>query len=55
LDESRRNVRFECRDSIGHPIWRRDYCDAHTKPLIAKARALGIDEFWHEREVRRLK
>ena len=31
----------------GHPIWRRDFCDERAKPLIAKARALGIEVYWH--------
>ncbi|MGO9604603.1 MAG: hypothetical protein ACLQAT_14640 [Candidatus Binataceae bacterium] len=39
-------VGLECRDSIGHPIWRKDFCDA--KPLIARAKALGIETFWHD-------
>lgn len=40
-------VGIECRDKIGHPIWRKDFCDQHARPLIAKARALGIEGVWH--------
>jgi len=39
-------VGVECRDRIGHPIWRKDFCGDHAQPLIAKAKALGIDVFW---------
>ena len=35
---------IECRDKIGHPIWRRDFCDEHAR-LIAKARAFGIEVY----------
>jgi len=41
-------VGVECRDSIGHPIWRKDFCEAHAKPLIARACALGIGVYWHD-------
>ena len=43
----RATVGVECRDKIGHPVWRKDFCDEHAKPLITKARALGIEVFWH--------
>jgi len=29
----RATVGIECRDSIGHPIWRKDFCDAHAKSV----------------------
>ncbi len=45
--DQRAAVGVECRDRIGHPIWRKDFCDLHAKPLIAKARALGIETYWH--------
>jgi hypothetical protein len=40
-------VGVECRDRIGHPIWRRDFCQEHATPLISRARGLGIGLFWH--------
>jgi len=31
-------IQIECRDIIiGHPFWNRDFCEAHAKPLLAKA------------------
>lgn len=30
----------ECRDSIGHPFWNRDFCEAHARPVIEKAKRL---------------
>ena len=41
----RATVGVECRDRIGHPIWRRDFCAVHARSLIARAKALGI-EVW---------
>jgi hypothetical protein len=38
---------IECRDKIGHPIWRKDFCDEHAKPLIAKAKARGVEVYLH--------
>jgi hypothetical protein len=38
----------ERRDKIGRPIWRKDFSDEDAKPFIAKARALGIEVFWHD-------
>jgi len=43
----RASVGVECRDSIGHPIWRKDFCDAHARPLIARAKARGVEVYWH--------
>ena len=43
----RATVGVECRDKIGHPIWRKDFCDEHAGPLFAKARGLGIETYWH--------
>ena len=43
----RATVGIECRDKIGHPIWRKDFCDEHAKPLIARARDRGIETYWH--------
>ena len=39
----RATVGVECRDKIGHPIWRKDFCDEHERRLVARARALGVD------------
>ena len=36
----RATIAIECRDSIGHPIWHRDFCQPHADPIIAKAKAL---------------
>lgn len=41
-----RDVGLECRDSIGHPIRRRDFCDAHARPLIEKAKTRGLEVYW---------
>jgi hypothetical protein len=38
---------LECRDSIGHLICRKDFCDDHARPLIARAEARGIETYWH--------
>jgi len=35
-------IQIECRDSIGHPFWNRDFCEAQAKPVIEKARSLRI-------------
>jgi len=43
----RATVGVECRDSIGHPTRRKDFCAAHAKPLIQSTQARGIEEFWH--------
>jgi hypothetical protein len=43
----RAKILLEGRDPIGHPIWHRELCDAHAKPLIARARARGIEVYWH--------
>jgi len=43
----RATVGVECRDRIGHPIWRKDFCDEHARPLIARAKAIGISTYWH--------
>jgi hypothetical protein len=32
---------------MGHPILSRDLCEAHARPIIAKARARGIEAYWH--------
>jgi hypothetical protein len=43
----RATVGVECRDRIGHPIWRKDFCDEYARPLIASAKARGIEVYWH--------
>jgi hypothetical protein len=43
----RATVGVECRDKIGHPIWRKDFCDEHANPLVARAKARGIEVHWH--------
>jgi hypothetical protein len=43
----RATILIEGRDRIGHPIWHRELCDEHAKPLIARARGLGIETYWH--------
>jgi len=44
----RATILIEGRDPIWHPIWHRELCDEHAKPLIAKAKALGIGVYWHD-------
>jgi hypothetical protein len=39
-------IQIECRDSIGHPFWNRDYSEAHAKPIIEKAKRLNIPVSW---------
>jgi hypothetical protein len=39
-------IQIECRDTIGHPFWNRDYCEAHAKPVIEKAERLKIPVSW---------
>jgi len=41
----RATVGVECRDRIGHPIWRKDFCDGHARPPIARARGCGIEVY----------
>ncbi len=36
---------IECCDRIGHPSLRRGFCEAHAGPLIAGAKARGIEVF----------
>jgi hypothetical protein len=42
----RATPRIECRDSIGHPFWDRDFGEAHAKPVIEKAERLKIPVSW---------
>jgi hypothetical protein len=35
-------IQIECRDSIGHPFWNRDFCEAHAKSALEKAERLKI-------------
>jgi hypothetical protein len=35
-------IQIECRDSIGHPFWNRDFCETHANPIIEKAERLKI-------------
>jgi hypothetical protein len=44
--QQRTAIPIECRDSIGHPFWNRDFCEAHAKPLLAKAQRLKIPRSW---------
>jgi hypothetical protein len=44
----RATILIKGRDRIGHPIWHRELCDAHAKPIIARARGLGITLNWHD-------
>jgi hypothetical protein len=39
-------IQIECRDSIGHPFWNRDFCESHAKPIIDKAERLKIPVSW---------
>ena len=32
-------IQIECRDSIGHPFWNRDFCEAHAKAGVREGRA----------------
>jgi len=34
----RATILLEGRDPIGHPIWHRELCDEHARPLITRAR-----------------
>jgi hypothetical protein len=43
----RATVGVECRDKIGHSIWRKDFCGEHARPIIERAQARGIEGFWH--------
>ena len=43
----RATVGLECRDRIGHPIWSKDFCGEHARPIIERAKARGIEVFWH--------
>jgi len=45
--DHRATTGIECRDKIGHPIWRKDFCEAHAKPIIEIAQARGIEVYWH--------
>jgi hypothetical protein len=42
-------IQIECRDSIGHPFWNRDFCESHAKPIIEKAESLRIPVSWPQR------
>jgi len=42
-------IQIECRDSIGHPFWNRDFCESHAKPIIEKAERLKISVSWPQR------
>jgi hypothetical protein len=46
--DHRATVGIECRDKLGHPIWRKDFCAEHAKLLIERAKARGIEAFWHK-------
>jgi len=39
-------IQIECRDSIGHPFWNRDFCEAHANPVLEKALRLKIPLSW---------
>jgi len=39
-------IQIECRDSIGHPFWNRDFCESHATPIIEKAERLKIPVSW---------
>jgi hypothetical protein len=41
----RASIQLEGMNTAGHPIWRRDYCDAHAKSIIARAIKRGIRVF----------
>jgi hypothetical protein len=47
LCSKRATILLEGRDRIGHPIWHRELCDEHARPIIARARGLGIETYWH--------
>jgi hypothetical protein len=40
-------IQIECRDSIGHPFWNRDYCEAHAQSVLRRAEARNIPVSWH--------
>jgi hypothetical protein len=40
-------IQIECRDSIGHPFWNRDYCEAHAQSALKRAEARSIPVSWH--------
>jgi hypothetical protein len=39
-------IQIECRDSIGHPFWNRDYCEAHAQSVLKRAEARRIPVSW---------
>jgi hypothetical protein len=43
-------IQIECRDSIGHPFWNRDFCEAHAKPVLEKAGRLKIPISWPQEQ-----
>jgi hypothetical protein len=43
-------IQIECRDSIGHPFWNRDFCVAHAKPILEKAERLKIPLSWPQQQ-----
>src|SRR5262249_3904734 len=42
-------IQIECRDSIGHPFWNRDFCETHAKPIFEKAERMKIPVSWPQR------
>ena len=46
-------IQIECRDSIGHPFWNRDFCESNAKAIIEKAERLKIAVSWPQRGPRR--
>jgi hypothetical protein len=39
-------IQIECRDSIGHPLLNRDYCEAHSRGILNRAEERGIAVSW---------
>jgi hypothetical protein len=45
--QCRAAIQIECRDSIGHPFWNRDYCEAHAQSVLKRAETRSIPVTWH--------
>ena len=39
-------IQIECRDCIRHPLWNRDFCEAHAQSVLKRAEQRGIPVSW---------
>jgi hypothetical protein len=39
-------IQIECRDTIGHPSWNRDFCETHARPVLKGAELRAIAVSW---------